>query len=348
MIYQYHEIRKIHLEISSKCNAACALCPRNLHGYPYNEGYVEHNMTLQEAQKIFTPGFLSQIKEISINGNFGDIVMNPDSVEIVRYFRAHSPGALIHVSTNGGARDRDFWQGLAATGADVYFCIDGLEDTHHLYRQNTVWSTVIKNAQTFIQAGGRAYWKMIKFDHNAHQRDQCRDLSRSMAFQDFVLVSDGRDQGPVFDRDGALVHWLGARPEVTPKFDNLLADRQSCVAPVTSVAAEPRPISCEVAREKSIYITAIGEVYPCCYLGFNPRTYGKASFMGAVNSQIRPLLGENNALEHSIEHCMSWFDRVAETWNIPTFQQGRLLQCNTACGGSGTMSTYQFDANRTS
>lgn len=344
-IYQFNEIRKIHLEISSKCNAACPLCPRNFHGYPYNEGYVEHNMTIDEAATIFTPSFLSQIKEIHINGNFGDIVMNPDAIDIIRYFRQHTKNPLIHISTNGGARDNNFWQELASTGAQVYFCIDGLEDTHHLYRQNTLYSTVIKNASTFIKAGGEAYWKMIKFDHNQHQRDQARELSQHMGFRDFVLVYDGRDQGPVFDRLGQIVHWLGKRPDREPDFDRMLSERESCVAPVNSVVAEPRPIRCEVARDKSIYVTAIGEVYPCCYLGFNPRTYGRASFMGAVNSQLKPLLGENNALKRPLKECIEWFDRVAETWNIPTFEQGRLLQCNTACGGNSTMSTYEFSSN---
>ena len=53
MLYAVEDIRKVHLEISSECNAACPKCPRNLCGYPHNDGYEEHSMTLAEAQKIF-------------------------------------------------------------------------------------------------------------------------------------------------------------------------------------------------------------------------------------------------------------------------------------------------------
>ena len=51
---------------------------------------------------------------------------------------------------------------------EIEFALDGLEDTHSMYRQNTNWRTVIRNAETFISAGGYAIWKFIKFKHNQH------------------------------------------------------------------------------------------------------------------------------------------------------------------------------------
>ena len=181
-MYSIEEIEHGHLEISSRCNAACPLCPRNFNGYPYNDGYGEHDMTLAQAQQIFQPEFLKQIKVVLINGNFGDAVMNPDTVSIVEYFKLHNPDLRISISTNGGARDRNFWQALALAKAEVQFCIDGIDQVHSLYRQNTVYSTVIKNASEFIAAGGKAVWKMIDFDHNRHQEAECRRLAKEMKF----------------------------------------------------------------------------------------------------------------------------------------------------------------------
>jgi hypothetical protein len=54
----------------------------------------------------------------------------------------------------------------------------------------------------------------------------------------------------------------------------------------------------------------------------------------AGNSQIQELVQENNALEHSIEHCMSWFEKVQQTWEEPSIAQGRLYQCVTTCGNN--------------
>ena len=135
--YSYAQIKHVHLEISSFCNAACPFCPRNLLGFPYNEGYTEKNLTRSEAQRIFVPEFLLQLDSILINGNFGDIVMNPESADILEYFRHTNHGIKIDVSTNGSARSSKFWTKLAGTAAQVYFCLDGLENTHHLYRRNT-------------------------------------------------------------------------------------------------------------------------------------------------------------------------------------------------------------------
>jgi hypothetical protein len=97
---EYVNIRDVHLEISTFCNAECPLCPRNFRGYPYNNGYPELNFTLSHAHKIFDTEFLKQLTRIRINGNYGDIVMNPEAVEIVHYFREHNKTLAIDISTN--------------------------------------------------------------------------------------------------------------------------------------------------------------------------------------------------------------------------------------------------------
>ena len=94
MIYSVDQIQHLHLEISSLCNAACPLCPRNFWGYEYNAGYKEHNMTLAEAQKRFSIEFVKQLRHLVINGNFGDAVMNPDPVPIVNYLNLIIPGCI--------------------------------------------------------------------------------------------------------------------------------------------------------------------------------------------------------------------------------------------------------------
>ena len=336
MLYAVEDIRKVHLEISSECNAACPKCPRNLCGYPHNDGYEEHSMTLAEAQKIFTPVFLNHLDKITINGNFGDIVMNFDAIPILEYFKQHLGNqALITINTNGGARDRVFWTQLAKL-AVVYFCLDGLEDTHSIYRRNTMYSTVIRNAQTFIAAGGRAGWKMIDFDHNRHQQTQAEQLSIDMGFERFELIDHKRNVGPVFDSDKKLVFVMGTT-DLT-NFDTIyeryarpdaIADVAGCPEPIKT------PISCEAIETKTVYINSIGEVYPCCYLGFNPKTYGhgSANYLNVVNTQLRPLISRNNALKYTMAECLEWFDQVEKTWDKPTYAEGRLVACNNMCGG---------------
>jgi len=331
-MYNITDIRHVHLEISSLCNAACPLCPRNFYGYEFNDGYVEHNMTLTEAKKIFQPELVQQLDEIFINGNFGDAVMNPETTDIVEYFRSCSPDLLIRISTNAGARDQVYWKTLAKLKVEVHFCIDGLEDTHSLYRQNTLYSTVIRNAQIFITAGGFAVWKMINFAHNHHQQSIARTLSQQMGFRQFRIVDDGRNQAPVFNKNKQLTHTIGT-PAII-EFDQLWKSRTTDdvlledIVPGRSI----KNIQCKVKKQKSIYISSTGDVSPCCFLGFAPKTYGHGNYHQAANAQFKHLIIENNALEYDLAHCIEWFNKIEQSWHKDRFESGRLIICNDVCG----------------
>jgi MoaA/NifB/PqqE/SkfB family radical SAM enzyme len=330
----YDQIKHVHLEISSLCNARCPLCPRNFRGYPHNDGYVETNLTLYNARRIFTSDFLQQIQSILINGNFGDVVMNPESPDIIEYFRSQNENLEILISTNGSARSKSFWQSLAKAGATVQFCLDGLENTHHLYRQNTNWNTILKNAKTFMEAGGVAVWKMIRFDHNQHEIPECQELSKKLGFTSFELLDQGRDTGPVYDKQGKLVHVLGKYTGQTD-FQVLFHKKKTDMVLLEDILPDVKThnnISCFTKNAGSIYISSTGEVYPCCFTGFSPKTYGKGEYHQAVNAQLAPLMHNNNALQHSLKECIAWFTRVEESWNKDSFENGRLVVCNDNCG----------------
>lgn len=332
----FESIRDVHLEIATFCNAACPGCPRNFWGYPYNSGYPETYLSLENAKEIFSPSFLNQLTSIRINGNFGDIIMNPQGLDIVEYLSTRNPNLRIKISTNGGARDKIFWQGLAKAGAQVIFALDGLEDTHHLYRQNTVWKTVIKNAEIFIDHGGNAVWQMITFDHNVHQVDACRQLSKKIGFTEFLQRSNSRDVAPVFDRHGNLSHVLdGYQGE--KEFKVLFHKKQTDHVMLKDIIENRTPskkIQCETQKFGSIYIAANGDVSPCCWTGFYPRTYGHGQYHQAANAQLVPLIKKNNALEHSIEECIQWFSEIELAWRHSNYDQGRLVICDDNCGSN--------------
>ena len=330
----YQEIRDVHLEIATLCNARCPWCPRNFWGYPFNGGYPETYLTTDQAKQIFSKKFIKQLASIRINGNFGDIVMNPEGEHIVKYFRDCNKDLKITINTNGGARTKSFWQSLASSGAVVNFALDGLEDTHSLYRQDTLWKTVIKNAEIFIKQGGCANWQFILFDHNKHQIEDCKKISKQMGFERFLLIDSGRNTAPVFDKKGNLSHILGSYTGET-NFKNLIKSKRNDEVLLEDIVQDRLPcsnLSCETIKLKSIYITATGEVYPCCYTGFYPKTYGKGQFHQAANSQLIPLIKENNALVYPLEKCIQWFNNVEQSWNKEEYSQGRLIICDDNCG----------------
>lgn len=328
-MYKVEEIRHIHLEISSLCNARCPLCPRNFHGFPYNDGYEERNMTLSDVKKIFSVKFLRQIQRIDINGNFGDIVMNPESIDIVRYLKECDVEILI--STNGGARKKEFWQELGSIGCTVWFCLDGLSDTHSIYRQDTVFETVLANAKTFISAGGNAVWKWIPFDHNKHQLLEAQAMATELGFSEFMIDDQGRNTGIAVNKRGEVINIIGN--PIKTDFKELLESKKNDEILLEDISSTiNRNIDCKVKKGKSIYVTSTGEVYPCCWTGFYPRTYGHGQYYQVVNKQLNDIIKPNNALERSLEECIEWFNAIEKSWSIDKFEEGRLVVCNDYCG----------------
>jgi len=320
-MYRISDIREVHLEISTRCNAACPGCPRNLCGVDIVEGYPLHDMSLSEAKQIFSPAFLKQLEFLTINGNLGDFVTARDGLKIVQYFREQNSQLKIKISTNAGAQPR-VWPELAKLNVEVLFCIDGLPTTHELYRRQTNWQTVINHAKSFISNGGNAVWKMVVFDHNQHEVEQCKAMSQQLGFKQFLLVDQGRDAFPVFDQKKNFLYSIGEHTR--PTNFNELYNRY--LGSTTNGYIEPVDadfIGCKVQKKKSIYVTATGEIYPCCWLGFYPRTMWH---MG--NSQIVPMLpNNNNANQIGIESAMQWFDKISDAW---THQPP--VQCKINCG----------------
>ena len=194
-----------------------------------------------------------------------------------------------------------------------------------------MYSTVIKNAETFIATGGNANWKFIVFDHNQHQVETARQLSQDMGFIAFEEVYQGRNQGPVFDHNKELVFYLG-KSDQTTTFDDVYNSYYNTEKNVKNLPSpKPSQINCKAKQEKSIYVNSLGEVYPCCWLGFNPKTFGSTGHFHITNGQVKPLIENNNALEDRLEHTIKWFDRIEDSWSKNTYQDGLLYTCNHVC-----------------
>ncbi len=337
----YLDNKSLHLEISTRCNASCPMCPRNVSGYDTDLGYPVHDMSLGEAHQIFQPSFIKQLSVVLINGNFGDFVTARDNLKIVKYFVEHNSAIQIEISTNAGARPA-IWAELGKIpNVTVGFAIDGLADTHSMYRRNTDWKTVISNATNFIKAGGKAKWRMIKFDHNQHQIEQCRALSTQLGFAQFDILDDGRDTGPVYDNKGQYQYQLGRDENFisTPYPDSAMIWKD-WGEPGSLPAARKeeyktipikQSISCMSKNNAEIYVTATGEVYPCCWLGFYPKLEHQFAWQ-QDNFQLLEICKNNNANQVGLKKAVEWFNSVEASWHKKTYTDGRLIKCDTYCG----------------
>jgi sulfatase maturation enzyme AslB (radical SAM superfamily) len=328
------DIRQVQIELTTRCNARCPMCMRNYRGLDYNSGYPVTELTLEHIKKILPVEFLKQLtRGVRFNGNLGDFGLAHDAQEIVHYLCDYS--VPVYINTNGSIRTPDWWSALARPGVRIGFALDGLADTHALYRQDTDWHRIIQNAQAFIATGGYAIWRFIPFDHNRHQEIECQQLAQKLGFSQFENIDEGRNRGAVYTRAGEFSHWLGEPftdhdRRTPPQVKDLLHSHLTWFDPKTVTSekdTQPLKLNCGHLRNTEIYIAADGTVWPCCFLGFYPATMSHPG-----NSQLLPLVAENNALEYDLEHCMAWFDRVGKTWAKDSIAEGRLYGCVNSCG----------------
>lgn len=270
-MYKYPDIRKVHLEITSKCNASCPQCSRNFFGKPFDSLPLTE-LTLDDIKSIFPEDFVRQLKVLFMSGTYGDAMVARDTVEVFEYFRACKPSIHLGMHTNGSGRKPEWWERLAAAVDYCAFGIDGLADTNHLYRRGTRWDKVMESAKAFIGAGGRADWHFVVFRHNEHQVEEARELARELGFREFCVKRTGRflkswketPFSPVLDREGQLEYLLEmpTNPQYRNKnFLEVYDDRSAAESHLTET-----PINCKVAGSRSVYVSAEGLVLPCCWM----------------------------------------------------------------------------------
>jgi len=230
MLKQYNNPKILHIEPTTACNAACPGCGREDSRF-YNDKENSTSLTIDDVRNL-NVDLIKNLDKMFMCGVFGDPAASSICHDIFKYFKEVNPTIELGMNTNGGLRSTTWWQELAPLVDYVVFSIDGLEDTNHLYRKNVKWSKVVENVEAFISAGGSAHWDMLIFDHNKHQTAECEQLARDMKFKWFrTKVSKRLDEYPI--------HWQGQLPD----------------------------IKCHALKEQSLYLTATGELLPCCFFG---------------------------------------------------------------------------------
>ena len=210
-------IGRLQLEITNYCNAFCSQCERNYMIELQNETSeeikeftidydIELNNTflsIEDIKKTFLPNKWTHLDEIVLCGNVDEPVINPDVIEIIKYFYyLDNKEKDIWVHVNGGSRSESFWSELGELSKElnnrltVVFGIDGDEETNHLYRRNVDWKTLQKNWRAYISSGGRAGWQFIVFKWNQHQIADIKKLSEAEKFERFVVIKSFRNTNP--------------------------------------------------------------------------------------------------------------------------------------------------------
>jgi hypothetical protein len=241
--FDHYPVKVLHLEPTDVCNAACPLCPRELNA-SFDKATHNH-LTVNQIKNLFSEEFIIGLDKMFMCGNYGDPAAGLHTLEIYQYFREINPGIVLGMNTNGSLRTPQWWSELAKIMNNprdyVVWSLDGLHDTNHIYRVNTKWARIMNNVQEFIRSGGNAHWDMLVYEYNKHQVTEAEALARSMGFS-----------------------WF--RAKVSRRANNI-AELQTPAGWRAPLLPSEGAIKCYAEQEKSLYVSAQGVVYPCCWMG---------------------------------------------------------------------------------
>lgn len=238
-------VKEIHIEPTSLCNAQCPMCARNIYGEKLNPYIKLKSLPVTWFHDNIKPSQIKNLNKIFFCGNVGDPASAPELIEIIKYFKKHNDKITIGLNTNGGLKTTEWWTRLGHTlqGHLDYcvFSIDGLEDTNHVYRRNVRWTKIMENVQSFIATGASAHWDMLVFEHNKHQVEEAKELADHMGFT-----------------------WF--RTKETDRWDTYTQDLGIQPANDYQPASYGRNISCEKDRDNSVFLDYTGKYWPCCHM----------------------------------------------------------------------------------
>lgn len=341
-MFKFNELKQIHLEITNNCQASCPMCSRNHHGGIDNPLISISNWTLDQYKHAISEQVLAQVESVFFCGNFGDPLLNNDLLAMVKYTNETNPSVGLRIHTNGSLRNAKWWENLAhamPTNHQVVFAIDGLEDTHSIYRIGTDFNQILKNAKCFIDAGGIAEWVFIRFKHNAHQVEQAREMATAYGFKSFVIKDSSRflidRKFPVLDSQGHVVNHLEPADE-----SKIVFITKKDIDNYRSIV-EQSEIDCYSLRIKEIYIDAKGHLFPCCWLASIPYNYIEPNDTMAARMAI---LEQYKALVHDLGgvHRLDVFKHTVKdvidseeyqtVWDKYWTGDSKLITCARTCG----------------
>lgn len=335
MFLSLRDVKTIQLDHTSRCNLSCPQCAR-FHGSQTTlNPYLNITDLTVDDYEIILDGIETKNVGLFHCGNFGDSMVSPTFESTLEYSMSRGI-QYVKVATNGSMRSPSWWANLAKEYGDrirIIFSIDGLEDTNHIYRVDSVWQKIMDNASAFIGAGGHASWYFIEFQHNYHQIDQARELASKMGFKKFNIKYTSRfaeqNQTAIITKRGAVVKDMESNSNQK--------DMQYIKMNFHSFEdyVNRTPITCKYQKEQSVFIDLNMKLWPCTWLGappyFGPNNNQRKSFQ-----PIYDKYGESfndmrihgwQALEH--EFFTNYLDR---SWNSPDTEYQRIFTCGRTCG----------------
>lgn len=210
------------------------------------------------------------VHEITLNGNWGDPIMHKDLDKMLWTWTKYHPETALYLHTNGSLRSTDWWTNFAHTTVQfpehrVVVAVDGLADTHAIYRQDTDFEKIKENCMAFTSAGGVLEIVTTMFEHNKHQIDDIVAEIETWGATTFeARHSHGESVGPIQayrDRAPFREKFKFIPPSAQRDSEFYNEHRPNYHTPENQNLSK-----CPWYNDAKIQIDPWGNVWPCCHI----------------------------------------------------------------------------------
>jgi hypothetical protein len=342
------EIKKVHIELTDKCQAQCPMCARNHNGGNDRKHITNNDVSITQFKEWFPESFIQKLDLFYASGNYGDPVFAKDCLEIYKYVR--EANSLIHqtIHTNGSLRNNDWWiefANIIKSNGTIIFAVDGFKGKHELYRKNTDFDKIINNIKTVINAGCSVKVNSLVFEHNQNDTLLLEKYLKNLGVNQVEFRSTTRFYNmksfPVYNNDGVKEYELLPATISKYKVESKLNLEKLLIKENRDILARDNTVNPKCMSNNEIYIDCRGNVYPCSYLGSDYVENGveetsTINILRNISSKDTQYhldkLGMINLYSSNIENIKFW-NNLEQLWT----GNNKCLTCVNICGNTETL-----------
>lgn len=275
--------RELYLESTNRCNELCDQCPRT-----HLQREQERDLTLADVINITDQ--LPSLDRVVLHG-LGEPMLNPELPDIVAHLRGR--GAYVLFNSNATALSERMGNALIAAGLnELRVSLDGATPETYARVRGVTPKTlpkIIRNLTAFVQLKERlnaanprlSFW-FTAMRENLPELPQIVDIAletgvREIYVQRFIYFGEGmaQEEQAIFrhaqEEEVAIIQETERRcREHGLEFRATGATTPDEYIGKSAEDIERRPWSACQRPHKLAYITALGNVFSCCFAPFHP------------------------------------------------------------------------------
>ncbi len=280
---------EVYLEVTNRCNLKCTTCPQSW-------GMSEESADLTPERAAALLSQLPAVRRVVLHG-IGEPTLNPRLAEIIAVVKARGAYALFN--TNALLLRGRLLAGLVKSGLDeVRISVDAATpETYRLVRGADMFSRVIANAAALNRTkreldspSPRVSLWMTGLKSNIRELPELVRIAHSSGIDEVYvqrLVFSGRN---LAQQDEALYGQMGpaelaglhAAESLATELGVVLRGSSEALPPEKALPLASRPWSACRRPTSLMYVTANGNVLPCCIAPFTDAPY-ESLVMGNTN-----------------------------------------------------------------